>query len=119
LFLAEAYYHAGATKQGSDLTRKLVRNMNDDIRYIASLPESGREAMSNDAKRDVGMIYQLFAAALQAGDNATADQLLGTLEKLGNETREMAEINSMVNQVLTELKRMRTAPAQQLQIPRA
>ena len=117
LFMAEAYYHAGATKKAGDLTDKLVRNMKDDVRYIASLPEKAREGSANDAQRDISIMYQIYLEALKAGDTATADRIINTLSGLATDTREMADINTMVNRIITELKRLRSATPQQLQLP--
>jgi hypothetical protein len=117
LFMAESYYHAGAIKKASDLTDKLVRNMKDDVRYVASMPEKAREGAANDAQRDISIMYQIYLEALKAGDTATADRIINTLTGLAGETREMTDVNTAVNRILTELKRLRSATPQQLQLP--
>lgn len=116
LFLAESYYHAGAIPQASDLTRKVVRNMANDVRYIASLSDNAREGSANDAQRDISIMYQIFTEALRAGDKSTTDHIVATLAKLSAETAETGDIKTMVDRVLTELKRLQAVPAQQLQV---
>ncbi len=116
LFIAESYYHAGALPKGSDLSRKLVRNMSNDVRYIASLGEKAREGQAaNDAQRDVSVSYQLFIEAMKAGDNATADHIIGALSKLSADTGGASDIKAIVDRVLAELKRLKAAGPQLLQ----
>ncbi|RYE23413.1 MAG: DUF2723 domain-containing protein [Sphingobacteriales bacterium] len=67
-YMAVGYYRTGAKGKGRDLARKIVRNSEDDINYILSLPESRREGSSNEIRRDLTMLNLLGNAAKVSGD---------------------------------------------------
>lgn len=121
LFLAESYYHAGATAKASTLTKKVVKNMADDVRYIASLSDRAREGAASDADRDVRIIYQIFNEAVRSGDKATADDIISTLTKLSVDTGNATDIKTLVDQAIGAFKKLqadaaRPVEAQQPQV---
>lgn len=108
LFMAQSYYRAGANDKASKLSQKVVKNSLDDIRWIMSLSEKGRESAMNDAQRDMSISYQIFAEAIKSGDNTTADWILNNLTLLSKETAASPELNASILRFVQELQRLRT-----------
>jgi hypothetical protein len=63
-----AYYRCGAFDKANALTKKLVKNADDDIAWISNLNENFKESLYNDVRRDLQGIYMLLQSAQQAGD---------------------------------------------------
>jgi hypothetical protein len=82
-YMAISYYQIGAKKEARDLTMKLARNAADDVNYILSLDENGRESLRNDLQRDVTIVNVLKNTATQSGDVETARNLEQQLNVLG------------------------------------
>lgn len=71
--LVNSYYRADAIAKGKDLAMKLTKNLEDDVKYIASLGnESARASLAGDVQRDISVINILGTFATQAGDTATS-----------------------------------------------
>lgn len=77
LYIAEAYYYAGALEKGGRLARLLADNARKDMAWIEDLDEDRQAAMHNDLQRDAELLRRLAEAAQQAGDTQTAQQLQG------------------------------------------
>ncbi|MGN6569495.1 MAG: glycosyltransferase family 117 protein [Flavipsychrobacter sp.] len=81
-YMAEAYYHAGAVKQASAIAHEIAKYSEDDIAWINSLDESGKEAQVRDARTDLTILNILGNTAEQATDHATAAMLSQKLKTL-------------------------------------
>jgi tetratricopeptide (TPR) repeat protein len=68
IYVAMAYYRCGAFDKANALTKKLVKNADDDITWISNLNENFKESLYNDVRRDIQGIYMLLQSAQQAGD---------------------------------------------------
>ncbi len=75
LYMAEAYYHAGANDKGGRLARLLADNARQDIAWINDLNESQQAGMSHDLQRNASLLNRLAETARSAGDETTARQL--------------------------------------------
>lgn len=75
LLMTMAYYHAGATDKARALAKKIQKNCIDDINWILSLNQSGRDAMARDARQDISFLNALAQSAQLAGDEAMAKEL--------------------------------------------
>lgn len=93
-YMANAYYRCAALatdpevakdgfKKAQSLTSKVVRNAEDDAKWLMTLDENSRQGMSSDAQNDLALVYSLGNAAMQAGDTATAKQLSQKGESMG------------------------------------
>lgn len=75
-FMAMSYYKAGAKEKGRDLSLKLARNSEDDIKYILSFQnEDTRQSFASDVQRDLTIINILSNVSGQGGDQKTSSDL--------------------------------------------
>lgn len=77
-FYAMTYYNVGtkeAIEGGRRVTHELTKNLEGDINWILSLNDDGRDQMSQDAQKDLGMIHSLGMIAAQAGDSTTSKEM--------------------------------------------
>lgn len=79
-YVAMAYYHTGDKKKGRDLTMKIVKNCEDDIKYVLSLDDDRANSLSNDVQRDATIINILSNVAQNSGDMATYNELSAKLK---------------------------------------
>lgn len=73
LFMADAYYRAGALRKANALAEKIVKNISDEIRYFRTL--EGRAAEGADfriAQQNMTALGYLIRSARECGDTATA-----------------------------------------------
>jgi hypothetical protein len=83
LYMAEAYYHAGAPKKTATIARILADNARQDMAWINDLSEARKNASLNDLQRDQALLERLYQTAKSAGDTETADYLnMGSGEAL-------------------------------------
>ncbi len=75
VYMAEAYYHAGALKKAAALSKILAANAKQDIVWINSLRDAQQEALKNDLQRDYALQQRLSETAREAGDIETAEWL--------------------------------------------
>lgn len=114
LFMAQSFYNAGDQKTGAIMAKKVSDNARDDVRYLGSLDDNGREAMGNDAQRDVSIMSQMSLQTIRSGDKATADYIIQSLQGLLNNS---ALPTGSIQQLIQELQTMQKAPAQATMIP--
>jgi hypothetical protein len=81
-FIAASYYRAGAVKKGADLTRKVVRNAEDNINWALSLPDDGKAAMAGDMRQNWEVMGSLGNVAMTSGDSTTAKDINGKMQSL-------------------------------------
>jgi tetratricopeptide (TPR) repeat protein len=74
-FIANSYYAAGAVDKASKLTKKIVKNCSDDINWIATLRDDGKNSLADDVRQQFQLMQSLGQAALKAGDSATANSI--------------------------------------------
>ncbi|MBA3827483.1 MAG: DUF2723 domain-containing protein [Taibaiella sp.] len=79
-YMATAYYRAGALAKGKDLTLMLTRNCEDDIKWVMSLDDNGRQSEANDVQRDLSLMYIMGNTAIAAGDTTTGRMLQQKVE---------------------------------------
>jgi predicted membrane protein len=83
LYIAEAYYHAGAMQKAGAIARILADNAKQDMVWINDLSETKKNASMNDLQRDQALLERLYQTARSAGDTQTADYLnMGSKEVL-------------------------------------
>jgi hypothetical protein len=75
MYMAEAYYHAGALDKAARLSRLLADNAKQDIAWINDLGEDKQQAHKGDLQRNAGLLNRLAETAQQAGDQQTAAYL--------------------------------------------
>jgi hypothetical protein len=75
IYMAEAYYHAGALQKAAAITRILADNAKQDMVWINDLGETQKNASANDLQRDLSLLERLYQTAKLAGDTQTADYL--------------------------------------------
>jgi hypothetical protein len=83
LYMAEAYYHAGALEKAAVISRILADNAKQDMIWINDLGEAQKNAAINDLQRDQALLERLYQTAKLAGDTQTVNYLnMGTREAL-------------------------------------
>jgi hypothetical protein len=114
LYMAQAYYAAGAMQQAGIMARKVADNARDDIRYFETLSDNGREAMAGEANRNVQIMAQMAMAAIRANDKATTDYIIQGLQPIMNAQSLQP---GTIRQLTDELQRMRSGTPQLQQVP--
>ena len=114
LYMAQAYYHAGGTQQAGIMTKKVVDNARDDIRYIGSLGEDGRESMTNESQRDIQIMAQMAMETIRSGDKATTDYIIKNLQSVAGNG---AVAGGTIPQLIQELQNMQKSQQQQVVMP--
>ncbi|MBS1615997.1 MAG: DUF2723 domain-containing protein [Bacteroidetes bacterium] len=113
-YLAISYFHAGDLKQGNEIGKKVVDIARDDIRYAGSLPDAGRDAMSNDLQRDMSLISQMALESIRAGDKTMSNYVI---DQLRSQQNNPAVGNLHIPQVIAELQQMQNNPQQAMAPP--
>lgn len=93
-FYAMTYYQVGGDKGikgGRRVAHQLVKNLEGDINWILSLSDDQKEAMSQDAQKDLGMIHSMGMIAGQAGDSATAKEMASKVTALEQKMGSMVQ----------------------------
>ncbi len=75
LYMARAYYLAGAPQKGKPIFEKLIRNSENDLNWIFTLPEDARSGNQRDLEQDLGIVNTIAQVLKQAGDTAYAQQV--------------------------------------------
>lgn len=75
LYIARAYYLAGAPQKGKPIFDKLIRNSEKDMAWIFSLPEEARAGSMRDIEQNLGIVNTIAQVAQQSGDTAYAQQV--------------------------------------------
>jgi hypothetical protein len=79
-YMAMAYYQIGAKGEARELSKKLIRNAEDDINYALTLDEDVRPSLESDLYRDRVIIGSLAEAAKMAGDVQSANEFQQKLQ---------------------------------------
>ncbi|RYD56376.1 MAG: DUF2723 domain-containing protein [Sphingobacteriales bacterium] len=79
-YMAMAYYQIGAKDKARELSKKLIRNAEDDINYAMGLSENRRAELESDLYRDRVIIGSLAEAAKVAGDMTSATEFQQKLQ---------------------------------------
>ena len=87
-FMAAAYFRAGAFSKADDLTKKIMRNAEDDINWVITLPEDSKAAMGDDVRQQFQIMQSLGQMAYQAGDSVTTKQIISKMQALGPKVKE-------------------------------
>ncbi len=87
-FIAAAYYRAGAVAKGQELTKKIIRNAEDDLTWVASLGSS-KDAMGFDVKQQFQVVQSLASTAYYAGDTVYAKTIIEKMKRLEPGVREL------------------------------
>ena len=79
-FIASAYYNAGAVEKGRDLANKVAKNAADDLNWISTLSDDGKQSMATngnggDIMQDIRIIGSLGREIQMAGDTVTGNKL--------------------------------------------
>jgi hypothetical protein len=75
-YIPISYYRAGEMTKGRKFAQMMVKNMEDDIKYILAFEDQDtRDAMVSDVQRDMQIINIMHNVASQMGDKATADEI--------------------------------------------
>jgi hypothetical protein len=70
-----SYYHCGEKKKGAELTKRIVKNCEDNINYALSLSDVKASNLRNEVQRDATIINIMMNVAKNSGDMTTADAL--------------------------------------------
>ncbi len=87
-FIAAAYYRAGDIAKGQALTKKIIRNSEDDLMWVGSLGSS-KDAMGFDVKQQFQVVQSLASTAFYAGDSLYAKTIIDKMKKLEPGVREL------------------------------
>ncbi len=74
-YIAMSYYHCGEKKKGAELTKRIVKNCEDNINYALSLSDVKASNLRNEVQRDATIINIMMNVAKNSGDMTTADAL--------------------------------------------
>ncbi len=87
-FIAAAYYRAGAIAKGQALTKKIIKNAEDDLTWVGSLG-SAKDAMGFDVKQQFQVVQSLASTAYYAGDTVYAKTIIEKMKRLEPGVREL------------------------------
>jgi hypothetical protein len=82
VYLAAAYYDAGAAAKAVALGQRIAKNAADDIAWVNTLSEEKQSAEAGEIQMDLSMLNQLANNAKNAGDHKHAAEWQGQLEAL-------------------------------------
>lgn len=88
-FVASSYYRAGAKDKGAALSKKIVRNAEENVNWISTLSGDMRTSMTGDAQQQFQIMQSIGQVAYQSGDTATAQQIIGKLQVLGAKVKDL------------------------------
>ena len=94
-FIAAAYFRAGDKAKAEALSKKVVRNAEDDLEWVASLPDNTRSAMGFDVKQQFSVLQSIASAAHYAGDSTYTNSVINTLKVLQPKLREFLQTGPM------------------------
>ena len=87
-FIAAAYYQAGAIDKGQALSKKIIKNSEDDLNWIGSLGDS-KEAMGFDVKQQFQVMQSLAQIAYVSGDTSYAKSIIVKMRGLEPKVKEL------------------------------
>jgi len=74
-YMAMSYYHCGEKKKAAALTKRIVKNCEDDINYTLSLSDVRANNLRNDVQRSATIINIMANVAKNSGDMTMANEL--------------------------------------------
>jgi hypothetical protein len=95
--MAASYYRAGAVAKATSLTKKIVRNAEDYVNWVATLNENGRAECASDVKFQFQVMQSLSGTAFQSGDSVTAKQIYQTMNILGPKVKDLLNLRETPN----------------------
>lgn len=88
-FLASSYYRAGALDKAKMLTDKIVKNAEDDINWVNSLPEDTKASMGDDVRQQFQVMQSISSTAYQSGDSVTAKAIYNKMQGLAPKFKDL------------------------------
>jgi len=88
-FIAGAYYRAGDKAKGHALGEKVVKNSEDDLKWVISLGDNAKESMAFDIKQQFQVMQSVASAAYYGGDTAYAQQIITKMRSYEPNFREI------------------------------
>lgn len=86
MYLVDAYYRAGAPEKARKIADKMVKNINDEVRYFNSLSEIMKEGTDlYIVQQNLGALNMLVNSAVQGGDTASSKKWMASLQALSRE----------------------------------
>jgi tetratricopeptide (TPR) repeat protein len=94
-FVASAYYRAGAKEKAAALSKKIVRNAEDNVNWMSTLTGSDRNSMAGEAQQQFQIMQSIGQVAYQSGDTTTAQQIIGKLQALSGKVKDLISTRNM------------------------
>lgn len=88
-FIAASYYKAGEIAKAQALSKKIVRNSENDIKWIGSLDGSSKQSMGFDVKQQFQVMQSLAQSAYYAGDSIYAKSIVAQIRALEPNVKEV------------------------------
>jgi tetratricopeptide (TPR) repeat protein len=79
-FIASAYYQAGALEKGQALSKKVVRNIENNLNWVSSLNEGPRSTVAFETTQQLRVMQSLGSTAYFAGDSTYAKTVMERLK---------------------------------------
>jgi hypothetical protein len=94
LYMARAYYLAGAPQKGKAIFEKLVRNSEADMAWIFSLSEDGQSASLRDVQQNLGIMNTIAQIVQENGDAAYGQQIQQKVQMLMGRAQQSIPMNA-------------------------
>jgi hypothetical protein len=79
-FISAAYFRAGDRKKGAAIADKIVKNAEQTVKWVTSLSDESRFAMTDVVAQQFEILQGIGQAAYSTGDTATANLLLDKMK---------------------------------------
>ncbi len=79
-FLSAAYFRAGDRKKGAAIADKIVKNAEQTVKWVTSLNDESRFAMTDVVAQQFEILQGIGQAAYSTGDTSTANLLLDKMK---------------------------------------
>lgn len=70
-YVAAAYFRAGESKKGLDLSNKIIKNIEDDVNWTYSLSDEGKGTMGGELNQYWQIMSSLGSVAMSMGDTTS------------------------------------------------
>jgi len=81
-YVAAAYFRAGASKKGMDLSNKIIKNIEDDVNWTYSLDDEGKATMGSELNQYWQIMSSLGSVAYTMNDTASMQQIQNKMRSL-------------------------------------